>query len=78
MTIAVDRDVVAGEGLTDDVRDDATVIGAHARSVSVENPRHANVDTPGAGEIERQCLGGALSLIVAGTGALYLDSRLPQ
>ena len=64
--LAVDRDVVPREGLGDDVRDHAAVIGAHPRAVGVEDARHAHLRAAGAGEIEDQRLGGALALVIAG------------
>src|SRR5262245_8425053 len=44
LTVAVERDVVAGESLADEVRDHAAVERVHPRPVGVEDPHDADVD----------------------------------
>jgi len=71
---AIDGDVVARQGLGDRVGDHAPVVGAHARTISVEDARHARVATLGSEIIKRQRLGGAFAFIVAGawTGGIHV------
>ena len=71
--VAVDGDVLARQRLADDVGDDASVVAAHARTVSVEDARDAHVGAARAQEIERQRLRGALAFVVAGARAGAVD-----
>ena len=71
--IAVNGDQRARERLTHDVGDHAAIVRAHTRTVGIENARHADVHTPGAVEIEHQCFGGALALVIAGARAGAAD-----
>jgi hypothetical protein len=63
--VAVDREVLAPQGLYDKVRYDAAVVGMHARAVGVEDPHDANIDLVFAVVVEEERLGATLALVVA-------------
>ena len=71
--VAVERDVFAGEGLADEVRDDAAVEGVHPRAVGVEDAHDADVDPVHAVIVHEQRLGGPLAFVVAGPRADRVD-----
>jgi hypothetical protein len=65
--------VASQQGLHDKVRDHAAVVGVHARSVSVEDPRDLNGQFVLAPIIEEQGLGAALALVVTRARADRID-----
>ena len=72
-SVAINRDILPAQGLDDEVRDDATVIRVHAGTVSVENPHDADVHAILPVVIEKQRLGTAFALVVAGAAADRVD-----
>ena len=72
--VAEDRDVLAGQRLADEVRDDAAVEGMHARAVGVEDPHDADVDAVHAVVVHEQRFGGPLAFVVAGPRADRVDA----
>ena len=72
--VAEDGDVLAGQGLADEVRDDAAVEGVHPRAVGVEDPHDADVDAVHAVVVHEQRFGRPLAFVVAGPGADRVDA----
>ena len=71
--VAVDSDVVAGEGLDDEVGDHAAVVLVHARAVGVEDADDLDADAVLTVIIHAERFGGALALVVAGADADRVD-----
>jgi hypothetical protein len=72
-TVALNCEGFALQRLVDEVRDHPTVIGAHPRSVCVEDPHDRCVDAE-LGSVRRgEGLGEALGLVVARTGSDRID-----
>ena len=71
--VAVDRDVLALERLDDEIRHHAAVVGVHAWSVGVEDPRYLDAQFVLAVVVEEQRLGAALALVVAGARPQRID-----
>ena len=65
-SLAVHGEVVALEGLDDEVGDDAPVVGEHAGAVGVEDADDADIDAVLAVVVKEEGLGGTLPLVVAG------------
>ena len=63
--VAVDGDVLAAEGLADEVGHHAAVVGVHEGAVGVEDADHADVQVVRAVVVEHDGLRGALALVVA-------------
>src|SRR5690606_20527068 len=63
-TVPEDREWLAAQRLHDEVRDHATVRWTHSRSVGVEDPNDAGVDSVGAAIRHRGGLGEALGLVI--------------
>lgn len=63
--IAKDGDILTGQRLSDEVRNNASIVGMHPRSVGIENPHDPNVDFVHAMIIHEQCLGRAFAFVVA-------------
>mmetsp|Transcript_30203 Transcript_30203/g.89559 ORF Transcript_30203/g.89559 Transcript_30203/m.89559 type:complete len:390 (+) Transcript_30203:56-1225(+) len=70
--VPVNCDVLPGQGLHDEVRDDAAVVGVHPRAVGVEDAGAAGVDTL-AVILEDEGLCHALALVVARAYANGVD-----
>ncbi len=67
--VAIDGDRSPLKGLNNEVRDDAPVIGMHARPVGVEDAGHLDIELVLAVIVEKQGLGAALAFIVADRGS---------
>ena len=64
--VPIDGDRLAAQRLYDEIRHHPPVVWMHPRPVGVENPRHLDAHLVLAQIIEKQRLGAALALIVAG------------
>jgi hypothetical protein len=73
VAVAEDRDVLAGQGLADQVGDDAAVLSRQPGAIGVEDPRHPHLGAAQAFEVEAQRLGRPLALVVAGARAGAVD-----
>lgn len=65
-TLAVNREILSLEGLNDEVGDNATIVGKHARTVGIKNTDHADIDAVFAMIVKEERLGCTLPLIIAG------------
>ena len=64
-TVTIDRDVLAAQGLNDEIRNHPPVIGMHTGSVGIENSGNLDAQSVLAPVVEEQSFGAALALIVA-------------
>src|SRR5579862_2862669 len=71
--VAVDGDVLALQGLDNEVRHHAPVVRVHARPVGVEDAHHLDARPVLPPVVEEQRLGAALALVVAGARADRVD-----
>src|SRR6185295_17168068 len=71
--VAEDRDVVAAQGLHDEIRYHAAILAVHARAIGIENAHDLDVERVLAVVVEEQGLGAALALVVAGTDPDGID-----
>lgn len=65
LTVPVDGDRLTLQGLDDEVRDNPTIIGVHARPIGIEDPHDLNVEIMLAVIVEEQGLRAALAFIIA-------------
>ena len=72
-TVAENRDVLAVQGLHDEVGDDSAVLRMHPRPVRVEDAHHARIDVTRADRIRNQRLRDTLALVVAAADADRID-----
>ena len=72
-SVAEHGDIAAEQGLHDEVRYHAAVVGVHARPVGVEDARDLDAQFVLAPIIEEQGFGAALAFIVAGARADRVD-----
>ena len=72
-SIAIDGNRLPLQGLHDEIRHDAPVVGVHARPVGVEDARDLDLEFMLAMIIEEQRLGAALAFIIAGARADRID-----
>lgn len=70
---AVDGEVFVFEGLSDEIGDDASVEGVHARSVGVEYSDDADVEFVHTEIVEAKGFCSAFALVVAGAGSDGVD-----
>ena len=71
--VAIEREGIAAKRLHDEVGDDTTVVGSHARPVGVERAHDADVELVGAVVGHRHGLGEALGLVVHATRSDRVD-----
>jgi len=71
--IAVDGEILAAQGLDDEVGNDAAVIGMHARAVGVENPDDADVHAVLAVVVHEEGLGATFPLVITRADADGVD-----
>src|SRR5205807_1820559 len=65
LTLAVNGDGLAPQGLDDEIRYDSAIVRVHSRTISVENPGHLDSQLMLAVIIEKQRFCAALSFVVA-------------
>ena len=73
LTVAVDGEVFAAQGLHHEVGDHPSVADRHAGTVGVEDTDDLGADTVQAVVVEEERLGAALALVVAGAQADGVD-----
>ena len=73
LAIAINGDVFAAQGLHDEIRHHASIVGMHTRTIGVEQACHANVEAILAMVIEKQSFGAALAFVVARARADGID-----
>ena len=66
--VTVNRNGLVVQCLDDEIRHHASVVGMHARAVSIEYARHLDSQAVLAVVVEEQSLRAALTLVVAGPG----------
>ena len=71
--LAIEGDVLALQGLDDEVGNHPPVIGMHARAIGIEDPGDLDPQAMLAVIVEKQGLGAALALVVAGPDADRID-----
>jgi len=71
--VAIERDVLAPQGLDDEVGHDPPVVGVHARAVGVEDAHNLDAQVVLPAVVEEERLGAALSLVVAAADADRVD-----
>ena len=69
LSVAIERDVFAAQGLHDEIGDNPAIIRMHAWPISVEDPGDLDLRIVLAVIVEEQRFGAALALVIAGTDA---------
>lgn len=72
LTVTVDGQGLATQGLNNKVRNDTTIVLKHAGTVGVENSSDANLHSILTEEVEEECLSNPFALIVARANANWV------
>ena len=72
-SLAENRDVLTGEGLTNEVAHHPPIEGMHVRSVGIEDTSNPDIDMVLSVIVEKKCLGGPLALVVTRPPANRID-----
>lgn len=71
--LAEDGDVFSKQGLADEVRHYAAIVGAHIGAIGIENSRDLDAQSMLTAIVEKQSFGTPLALVVAGSAADRID-----
>ena len=67
--LAINSEILTLQGLNDEVGDNASIIGQHARTIGVENTDHSDIDAVFTVIVKEERLGCTLPFVVARTQA---------